>query len=281
MLRIKRAGLLFGLLAMLSHESTAETNWPEPNKLAVSLSYDDALASQLDHAAPALKKFGVTASFYPKLSEPVFNARLAEWRALAEAGHELGNHTLFHPCSASGENRDWVPAHQNLDTYVLEQIRIEVETANAFLKSLDGQTERTYTPPCLDTKVKDGNYIEHVSDLFVSVKSAERLPDGWVRTELPENMTGAELIALVEESAKEHKLLNLIFHGIGGDYMSIAPAAHEELLRYLTANPDKYWVDSYINIMRRVAATVPAAPPSDAAPQSRSPTPEPTAPAAE
>lgn len=277
----KTVGILLGMLTALSCDLSADMVWPEPGKLAVSLSYDDALASQLDHAAPALKRFGVTASFYPKLSAPVFNERLPEWRALAEAGHELGNHTLFHPCSASGENRGWVPAHQNLDTYVLAQIRAEVETANAFLKALDGQTERTYTPPCLDTSVKDGNYLEHINDLFVSVKSAERLPDGWVRTELPENMTGAELIALVESAAKEHKLLNLIFHGIGGDYMSISPAAHEELLRYLTANPDKYWVDSYLNIMRRVAATQRAAPPTGPAPGDAALDSVPVAPAAQ
>lgn len=249
---------LSGLLTILSCQLSADSEWPEPKKLAVSLSYDDGLESQLGNVAPALKQFGITASFYPKLSAPAVHARLADWRALAEAGHELGNHTLFHPCSGTG--RDWVLPHQNLDTYSLAQIRAEVETANTFLQALDGQTERTYTPPCLDQAVKDGEYISTIRELFVGVKSAEQLPEGWVQTELPENKTGKELIALVEQAAQDRKLLNIIFHGVGGDHMSNSVEAHNELLKYLADNRDKYWVDSYRNIMRRVNASGPYIP---------------------
>lgn len=249
-------GVVGSLTGLLSCNLSAEPNWPEPGKLAVSLSYDDALQSQLDNAAPALKRSGISASFYPTLSSPVISSRLKEWRALAQAGHELGNHTLFHPCSRSAPGRSWVPEEQDLDAYSLERIRTEITTANAFLMALDGQTERTYTPPCLDQAVRQGNYVDHTRDLFVGVKSAEQLPAGWVKTVLPEGQTGEELIALVEQAAREHKLLNIIFHGIGGDYMTISTAAHEQLLRYLAANRDSYWVDSYRNIMRKVNASV-------------------------
>ena len=69
--------------------------------MAVSLSYDDAVPSQLDHAIPALDATGLKGTFYLSLNAPTIGARLDEWRAAAAAGHELGNHAVFHPCRAS------------------------------------------------------------------------------------------------------------------------------------------------------------------------------------
>jgi len=51
--------------------------------MAVSLSYDDALDSQLDNAIPALNRHGLVASFYLTLMSPTLRHRLDEWRAAA------------------------------------------------------------------------------------------------------------------------------------------------------------------------------------------------------
>lgn len=40
--------------------------------------------------------------------------------------------------------------------------------------------------------------------------------------------------------------------GAGGDYLSVSAAAQEELLRYLAANRETYWVDTYVSIMDHV-----------------------------
>src|SRR5471032_1794735 len=90
--------------------------WPHGARAAVSLAYDDALDSQLDHAIPTLDKYGLKGSFYLQLSNPAVAKRMAEWRAAAGRGHELGNHTLFHQCSRSQPERDWVVPFRNLDT---------------------------------------------------------------------------------------------------------------------------------------------------------------------
>ena len=49
-------------------------------------------------------------------------------------------------------------------------------------------------------------------------------------------------------------MVNITFHGIGGDYLSVSRQAHEELLNHLAAHRDIYWTDSFINIMRYVKA---------------------------
>lgn len=250
---------LLSLAALAGPQMTiaAGIDWPGQARAAVSLSYDDALASQLDNAVPVLNAKGIRASFYPTLSSPVLAERMAEWRALPQAGHELGNHSLFHPCSASKPNRQWVKPSNDIDQRTVEQMEQEVLTANAFLKALDGQTERTYTPPCLDIMVKDGNYLEAIEDEFVAIKGNERsLPADQVHYLLPDGLSGRELIQFVKNSAKSGGVVNIIFHGIGGDHMSVAPKDHAELIEFLAQNREVYWADTYMNIMRHVNKAV-------------------------
>jgi peptidoglycan/xylan/chitin deacetylase (PgdA/CDA1 family) len=240
------SSLAFGLAAQ------AEPLWPGNAKVAVSLSYDDALNSQLDNVVPALGKYGIKASFYPTLSSPVIATRLDEWRKVAQSGHELGNHTLFHACSRSKPGRSWVAVHNDLDKRTLEQITSEVATANAFLKAIDGRTQRTFTPPCLDSHVADGDYLKQVAPDFVGIKAAENFPEGFSVLLMPDGHSGAELIDYVKQNAKKVKFIQILFHGVGGDYMTVASKDHDQLLKYLADNRDTYWTDTYINIMTHI-----------------------------
>ena len=231
----------------------AELHWPDGQKAAISLSYDDALNSQLDNAVPALNKHGIKASFYLMLASDALSPRLDEWRALAGQGHELGNHTIYHPCSASRPNRDWVRPHADMDKRTIEHMQAEIALANTFLKALDGKTERTFTPPCGDLMTADGNYIPAVRSTFVAIKGDDaNLPSGFSSYILPNGQSGKELISLVENAAKNGGLVNVIFHGIGGDHLSVSTEAHGELIKYLAENRKTYWTDSYINIMKYV-----------------------------
>lgn len=62
----------------------------------VSLTYDDGLESQLDHAVPALNARGPHGTFYVTWEN--IEERVAEWHEVAEQGHEVANHTMTHPC---------------------------------------------------------------------------------------------------------------------------------------------------------------------------------------
>ena len=56
------------LLLALPAFSSQDISWPNGARVAVSLSYDDALDSQLDHAVPSLDEHGFKASFYLTLT---------------------------------------------------------------------------------------------------------------------------------------------------------------------------------------------------------------------
>lgn len=245
--------LFCALITLQKAHSNQSIAWPNGTKVALSLSYDDALNSQLDNAVPMLDKHGFKASFYLTLSSPTIQDRLADWRTLAQNGHELGNHTIFHPCSGSLPERDWVAPYHDMDKRTLKQMEQEIITANAFLNAIDGQTERTFTPPCGDLIASGENYLPAIRHLFVAIKLNEQPPVLSVTWDVT-NMTGAELIASLEEKDLDGKLVNLIFHGIGGDYLAISNSAHEELLQYLADNRDVYYVDTYLSIMKHAHA---------------------------
>ena len=234
--------------------------WPDGKKAAVSLAYDDALDSQLDHAIPALDKHGLKGSFYLQLSRDPVRDRLAEWRAAAANGHELGNHTLFHQCSGSLPAREWVEPQRDLDKTPVAQMKDQVRLANVMLNAIDGKTERTMTVPCGDVMAEGINYIDSVREEFVAIKLGDGTVthDMWkldlyaVTVETPVGVTGKQLIARIEEAARKGTMVNFTFHGVGGDYLSVSKQAHEELLQYLSSHRDIYWVDTFIDLMEYV-----------------------------
>lgn len=240
----------------ISSCNAEEFSWPNNAKVAVSLSYDDALNSQLDNAIPVLNQYGFKASFYLTLSSSTVKDRLSEWRTIAKQGHELGNHSINHSCSASSPDRNWVPKHNDLDKKYFYEIVREIHTANAFLTAIDGQSIRTFTVPCTDQMVENRNYVEALHEVFVGIKShLGSIPTSWASIEImdmpvwtPVGSTGKELIAYAQQAAKHGTIANYTFHGIGGDHLSVSSQAHQQLLQYLNENNEIYWVDTFRNI---------------------------------
>ena len=261
---IKIHALLIGIgLTVGAQISTAADKpftWPNGAKAAVNLAYDDALDSQLDNAIPTLNKYNLRGTFYLNVVSPTLVTRLPEWRAAAEKGHELGNHSIFHQCAKSQPGRDWVTADRDLDKVSVVQMQEQVKVANSFLHAVDGKTERTYTPPCIDLKASGENYVDGLKSEFVAMKTGfgavtpdmKTLDPYAVPVDFPSGVTGAQLIALVKEAAAKGTMANFTFHGIGGDHIVVSKEAHEELVKYLADNKEIYWTDTFVNIMKYV-----------------------------
>jgi peptidoglycan/xylan/chitin deacetylase (PgdA/CDA1 family) len=234
--------------------------WPNGIKAAVNLAYDDAVNSQLDNAIPTLDKYDVKGSFYVTIASDTISKRMPEWRKAATNGHELANHTLFHQCSRKGPDRSWVQADNDLDMVSVAQLAAQIRVANTTLHAIDGKTERTYTTPCGDLKAGGEDYISAIKSEFVAIKSAaggvtpnmKTLDVYAVGVDVPNDVTGKQLIARVKEAAAKGTMANFTFHGIGGDHLSVSKEAHEELVKYLADNKDIYWTDTFINIMKYV-----------------------------
>jgi beta-glucanase (GH16 family) len=104
-------------------------------------------------------------------------------------------------------------------------------------------------------------YLPAIRSEFVAIKAgggsgipaSMRALDSWrVEVAAPVGSSGKQLIAIVEEAAAKGTMVNLTFHGIGGDYLTVSREAHDELLAYLAANKNIYWTDTFLNIMKYV-----------------------------
>ncbi len=130
--------------------SPATFAWPNGARGAVSLSFDDARLSQIDVGLAILDAHGVRASFY--ISPDNLRQRADGWRRAAAAGHEIGNHTMSHPCSG---NFPW-SRHNALEDYTLERMEDELLRANGMIKGAVGTTPQTFAYPCGQTFVGRG-----------------------------------------------------------------------------------------------------------------------------
>jgi sialate O-acetylesterase len=116
-----------------------------PSAGLISLTFDDALGAHLDVAMPILDAAGLRGTFYAHVAAAAFLPRADDWRRAAAAGHEIGNHTIFHPAT---EEKSWVRDGNAIESYGLDRMRMEIDTANRVLASIDGRTRRTFAYPC-------------------------------------------------------------------------------------------------------------------------------------
>lgn len=252
--------LIFLMLLIGSFQVFAQSkNVWNGKKCAVSLTYDDALNIDLDKVIPALDSVKLKCTFYLIASAKPFTNRLKEWKVAAGKGHEVANHSLFHPC-AGGPGRSFVTAEYDLKTYSIKRINDEMRMANAVFEALDGKKKRTYAYPCGDTKINDSSYIDPSKTEFVAARGtkSEMLPidkiDVYnVGSYMINGQTGQQLIDLVKKAMETNTYLVFLFHGVGGEHsLNVSTEAHSQLLHFLKQQEKEIWVAPFIDVMEHV-----------------------------
>ena len=168
--------IIIAVLAICSCSNTfAQTttrNW-NGKKCAVVLTYDDALNVHLDKVIPALDSYNLKGTFYLIGSSPVVANRINEWRAAAKNGHELGNHTLNHPCDGNLPGREFVNSENDLSKYSVARAVNEIRATNTLLKAIDGKEQRTFAYPCGDLTIGDTLYYNFLKKDFIAARGVQ------------------------------------------------------------------------------------------------------------
>ncbi len=237
--------LLPVFLLLLPFTTTAQFNpaW-RGKKAAVVITYDDAIDQHLDNAVPLLDSLGLKASFYITAFSPSVQRRMEDWKRLAVSGHELGNHTLFHPCIGNQPGREFVSADYDLSRYTVRRMQDEARMTNLFLQALDGKKQRTFAFTCGDMKVQDSSFIQSMRDDFVAARAVRNQMHPISEVDLynvdcymVQNHTGEQMIEWVKQAMASQSLLVILFHGVGGgNGLDVSIEAHRQLLQYLKAN---------------------------------------------
>jgi peptidoglycan-N-acetylglucosamine deacetylase len=253
--------LLPCFLLLIAITTLAQNAAPWKNKkCAVVLTYDDALNVHLDKAIPVLDSLGLKGTFYLSAYFPGSKNRISDWKKVAINGHELANHTLFHPCIGKIPGREWVNAERDMDSYSINRLLEEIRMTNVFLQSLDGKTKRTFAYPCGDMTVKGVSYVDSIKNDFVSARGVSSVMHTVNNVDLfnvgsymISNKSGDELIALVKEAMKTNRLLVFLFHGVGGEHgLNVDLKPHSQLLHFLKQNEKDIWVAPYIDVVEYI-----------------------------
>jgi peptidoglycan/xylan/chitin deacetylase (PgdA/CDA1 family) len=235
-------------------------HWPEDRQVAVSLSFDDARASQLDAGIPLLGAYGIKATFY--VSTVSLPERLSDWRAVAQAGYEMGNHSLRHACTG---NFSW-SREKALEDYTLDQMAAELDQASAEIEKLLGVRPVTFAYPCSQKFVGRGvdvkSYVPVVASRFLAGR-------GW-RDEAPndpafcdlaqlmgvdlDGLTWEQLKALIDQARARGSWLVLGGHDIGEKgRQTTRMDTLRAFCEYARDPQNGVWVDTVANVSRYVA----------------------------
>ncbi len=147
-------------------EKREDFRWPEGKRAAISLTFDDARHSQVTKGIPIMNKYDTKATFYVSIRN--LEERLDAWKRAANNGHEIGSHTLTHPCSG---NFSFI-GDRALENYTLDKMRHELVEANNIIENLLGVRPVSFAYPCGQKFVGRGqnlkSYVPLVAEEFMT-----------------------------------------------------------------------------------------------------------------
>lgn len=259
LLNFKKQFTLLALAAFCFANAQQAKNW-NGKKCAVVLTYDDALNIHLDKVIPMLDSYKLKGTFYLIGASPNVANRIEEWRKAAKNGHELGNHTLNHPCDATLPDRGWVGAETDLSKYTVARAVNEIKATNTLLKAIDGKTDRTFAYPCGDLKIGNDYFYDQVKNDFVGARGVVSAFTLIKEVNLSDingfaeiNSTAELMIAEIEAAEKAGSFIVFIFHGVGGEHpLNIELEEHRKLLEYLKKREKDIWVATMVDVAKYI-----------------------------
>lgn len=229
--------------------------WPKHKKAVIILTYDDALQSQLDVAVPQLDSAHLKGTFF--LTGDINSLTIPQWRKLSKKGHELANHTIFHPCLSTDDNTVFS------ERYTAYQMIREIDVMNHFLFAVDGKVSRTYAYPCAETLAGGRSYVDTLRQygLIKYARLGGDIDDAVITDfahldplQVPSyglegGNSGEQLIEFVKKVQEQGGMGVIMLHGVGGDYITVSAAAHRQLINYLADHKKEIWVATFQQAM--------------------------------
>lgn len=243
------AGLISTSTMCWGQQTSGNFAWPTGKRVAVSLTFDDARTSQPNGGAAVLDQYGVKATFF--IVPGTAKESLEGWKKVVASGHEIGNHSLNHPCTG---NFPWARS-KALENYTVEQMRKELVEANKYIETLLGVKSEVFAYPCGNTFVGRGrdtkSYVPLVAELFL-------LGRGWL-DEGPNDptfcdfaqLTGMEMdgkdfdaiLPLIENAKKNQQWLVLAGHEMGESGLQTTRLSMlKKLMEYALDPANEIWL---------------------------------------
>jgi len=224
-------------------------SWPDGKAAAISLSFDDGRSSQVERGTALLDSLKTKATFYVVPS--AVEERLDGWKKAVASGHEIGNHSLHHPCSG---NFAWSRDHA-LENYTLDSMQAELTAANSQVEKLLGVKPKVFAYPCGQKFVGRGtgtkSYVPLIARMFITGRGwLEEIPNDPLFTDFAQ-ITGIEMdgkdfdqiLPLIEAARKNGQWIVLAGHDTGdGGSQTTRLAMLRKLIVYAQDPANKLWI---------------------------------------
>jgi peptidoglycan-N-acetylglucosamine deacetylase len=236
------------------------TVFPQGAAVAVSLSFDDARDSQLE-AVQILQGHGIRASFYVLPSGVA--AAPDHWRAVAWSGHEMGNHTSTHPCSANFE----FSRANALEDKTMHEIAADIDAASQTIEDLLGVQPKTFAYPCGQSFIGRGSqrqsYVPLVAERFVAgrgyASETGNLPDrcdlAHLEAYVIDGLDAGALQSLVDAGMARGEWVIMVGHDVGQHGPQTVPARELDRFCHRVVRDDRIWIAPVLQVAERVRST--------------------------
>jgi hypothetical protein len=208
--------------------ATRVAKWKDDKAAVFLLMFDDSVNSHLTNVVPELKKRGMVGTFYINPGAAWYKAKVDVWeKEIPATGMVYGNHTLTHAGAK-------------------DAAQLEAELAGC-----DAAIAKAF--PALKTPrlvsfgrpgVKKEQWLvtdEEVKQALAKHHLVER-PNIGGRIAGVTQKTGEEILKLADKALEGGGVEQILFHGVGGDWLSIAQPEFLALLDGLDARKDRLWV---------------------------------------
>lgn len=251
--------LIFTICSFSLSAQEADFPWPDGKKAAISLSFDDARNSHPTVGKELFRELDLKATFY--VVPAAVQLHLDGWKEIVADGHEIGNHTIAHPCTG---NFPW-SKDKALENYTMASMRQELLECNHQIHALLGVRPVSFAYTCGNTFVGRGrnlrSYVPLVDELFESGR-------GWLNE--PANdpafadmallqgneMDGkdfAEIKTRIDDAIANGSWLLLAGHEIGeGGNQTVRTEMLRELAAYLKSPDCELWVGTVAEVAAHV-----------------------------
>jgi peptidoglycan/xylan/chitin deacetylase (PgdA/CDA1 family) len=259
---LKVAALTIALILIASPASASEFSWPQGIRAGISITFDDARASQLDVGIPLLNRYEIKATFY--VLPDNIKSRLSDWQEVASAGHEIGNHSMKHKCS---ENYSWSRGNA-LEDCTLDYMAHDLDVSNEAIRSMLGIYPISFAYPCGQTFVGRGADVKSYVPLVIKRFTTGRIYGSTVPNDPTycdfaqltcinsDGLSWKQLKSLIDDAAAKGSWLIIGSHEIGrAGYQTISDDTLTAFCKYVKDPRNGLWVAPVKAISGYIAAT--------------------------
>lgn len=239
------------------------TLWPQDRTAAISLTFDDAMRTQIENAAPVLEKHNLRGTFFVITgSSSTWPKRADDWRRLASEGNEIASHTVSHPClleRIEPHSQDYSPEMMH------KELR---ESAREILARLGTQRGLTFAYPCgnmsfgppAEQARNQALYTDYVAESYFAARGyggeGDVNPEELNILTVPDLGSTAgkvfpELLAMMQPAVRGHRWGIFAIHGVGGEWLPVSTETLDELASYLQHHTE-IWTAPFGDVIRYI-----------------------------